>query len=58
MHPMGFTNECISKTSLSKNLPAPLFTKEGYSTSLQSASGGEVRRDFIINVFILMTPLV
>jgi hypothetical protein len=38
-----------------KNLPLPLFSKEGYITSLWQR---EVRRDFIINVFILMTLLV
>jgi len=38
-----------------KNLPLPLFSKEGYITSLWKR---EVRRDFIINVFILMTLLV
>jgi hypothetical protein len=38
-----------------KNLPLPLFGKEGYITSLWQR---EVRRDFIINVFILMTLLV
>jgi hypothetical protein len=49
----AFTKEFISKASLLKNLPSPLFSKEGYITSLWSASGGEVRRDFIINVFII-----
>jgi hypothetical protein len=38
-----------------KNLPLPLFSKEGYITFLWQR---EVRRDFIINVFILMTLLV
>jgi hypothetical protein len=38
-----------------KNLPFPLFSKEGYITSLWKR---EVMRDFIINVFILMTLLV
>jgi hypothetical protein len=47
--------EFISKASLLKNLPTPLFSKEGYITSLWQR---EVRRDFIINVFILMTLLV
>jgi hypothetical protein len=47
-----FTKEFISKASLLKNLPLPLFSKEGYITSLWQR---EVRRDFIINVFILMT---
>jgi hypothetical protein len=47
--------EFISKASLLKNLPLPLFSKEGYITSLWQR---EVRRDFIINVFILMTLLV
>jgi len=50
-----FTKEFISKASLLKNLPLPLFAKEGYISSLWQR---EVRRDFIINVFILMTVLV
>jgi len=50
-----FTKKCISKASLLKNLPLPLFAKEGYISSLWQR---EVRRDFIINVFILMTLLV
>jgi hypothetical protein len=50
-----FTKEFISKASLLKNLPTPLFSKEGYITSLWQR---EVRRDFMINVFILMTLLV
>jgi hypothetical protein len=50
-----FTKEFISKASLLKNLPLPLFSKEGHITSLWQR---EVRRDFIINVFILMTLLV
>jgi hypothetical protein len=49
------TKEFTSKASLLKNLPLPLFSKEGYFTSLWQR---EVRRDFIINVFILMTLLV
>jgi hypothetical protein len=49
------TKEFISKTSLLKNLPSPLFTKEGDDPSLWQR---EVRRDFIINVFILMTLLL
>ena len=49
------TKKCISKASLLKNLPSPLFSKEGYSSSLWQR---EDRRDFIINVFILMTVLV
>jgi len=38
-----------------KNLPSPLFAKEGYISSLWQREG---RRDFIINVFIIMTLLV
>jgi hypothetical protein len=38
-----------------KNLPTPLFSKEGYIPSLWQR---EVRRDFIINVLILMTLLI
>jgi hypothetical protein len=49
------TKEFINKASLSKNLPSPLFGKEGHITSLWQR---EVRRDLIINVFILMTLLV
>jgi hypothetical protein len=49
------TKEFISKTSLLKNLPSPLFAKEGDDSSLWQR---EVRRDFIINVFILMTLLL
>jgi hypothetical protein len=49
------TKELISKKSLLKNLPFPLFAKEGCISSLWQR---EVRRDFIINVFILMTVLV
>jgi len=50
-----FTKEFISKTSLLKNLPSPLFAKEGDDPSLWQR---EVRRDFIINVFILITLLL
>jgi hypothetical protein len=49
------TKECISKKSLSENLPLPLFAKEGFKPSLWQR---EVRRDFINIVFILMTLLV
>jgi hypothetical protein len=35
--------------------PCPSFPKEGNIISLWSASDGEVRMDFIINVFMLMT---
>jgi hypothetical protein len=45
----------MRKASLLKNLPFPLFAKEGYIPSLWQR---EVRRDFIISVFILMTGLV
>jgi hypothetical protein len=38
-----------------KNLPLPLFAKEGYYSSLWKR---EVRRDFITNVFIFMTLLI
>jgi len=38
-----------------KNLPLPLFSKEGYISFLWQR---EVRRYFIINVFILRTLLV
>jgi hypothetical protein len=37
------TKEGISKDSLLKNLPLPLFTKEGYYSSLWQR---EVRMDF------------
>ena len=49
------TKKCISKASLLKNLPSPLFSKEGYCSSLWQR---EDRRDFIINVFIFMNVLV
>jgi hypothetical protein len=49
------TKESIIKTSLLKNLPPPLFAKEGDNPSLWQK---EVRRDFIINVFMLMTLLL
>jgi hypothetical protein len=49
------TEELISKTPSLKNLPSPLFAKEGDDPSLWQR---EVRRDFIINVFILMTLLL
>jgi hypothetical protein len=49
------TKEFISKASLLKNLPLPLFAKEGYISSLCQR---EVRRDFLFNVFILMTVLL
>ncbi len=49
------TKEIISKASLLKNLPLPLFDKEGYISYLWQREG---RRDFIINVFILMALLV
>jgi hypothetical protein len=61
------TKEFISKASLLKNLPLPLFSKEGYITSLWQREFTRlwrrrrrpgVRRDFIINVFILMPLLV
>jgi hypothetical protein len=45
----------MGKASSSKNLPLPLFSKEGYIPSLWQR---EVRRDFIMNVFTLMTLLV
>jgi hypothetical protein len=51
----GLTKESISKASLLKNLPLPLFAKEGEFSSLLQR---EVRRDFIIHGFILMTLLV
>jgi hypothetical protein len=38
-----------------ENLPLPLFAKEGFISSLWQR---EVRRDFVIDVFILMTLLV
>jgi hypothetical protein len=44
----SFHWEFIRKESFLKNLPLPLFTKEGYSASLWQR---EVRRDFIINAF-------
>jgi hypothetical protein len=49
------TKEFIGKALLLRNLPLPLFSKEGDIASLWSASGGEVRWDFIINVFMLIT---
>jgi hypothetical protein len=52
------TKEFAGKASLLRNLPLPLFSKEGYITSLWSASGGEVRRDFIINVSIHTNDLI
>ncbi len=57
LHPTDLllTKEFISKASLLKNLPLPLFTKEGCIPSLWKR---EDRRDFIIDVFILMTVLV
>jgi len=45
----------MSKASLLKNLPLPLFAKEGFILSLWQR---EVRRDFVIDVFILVTLLV
>jgi hypothetical protein len=50
-----YIKKFISKASLLKNLSLPLFAKEGYYSSLWQR---EVRRDFIINVFILMILLV
>jgi hypothetical protein len=49
-----------------KNLPLPLFTKEGYTPlnplfiegNYSSLWQREVRRDFIINGFILINSLV
>jgi hypothetical protein len=52
---IGVTKEFINKALLLKNLPSPLFTKEGYISSLWQK---EVRRDFIINVFIFITLLI
>jgi hypothetical protein len=49
------TKEFISKASLLKNLPLPLFAKEGFIPSLWKR---EVRRDLVIDVFMLMTLLV
>jgi hypothetical protein len=43
-----------SKASLLKNLPMPLFAKEGFIFSLWQR---EVKRDFVINVFIINTNL-
>jgi hypothetical protein len=45
-HLLRNTKEFISKASLLKNLPLPLFSKEGYIISLWQR---EVMRDFIIN---------
>jgi hypothetical protein len=42
------TKEFISKASLLKNLPSPLFSKEGFIPSLWKR---EVRRDLVIDVF-------
>jgi hypothetical protein len=50
---IGVHKEFISKALLLKNLPLPLFAKEGFIPSLWSASGGEARRDFVIDVFYL-----
>jgi hypothetical protein len=51
--------ECVTKAFVSevllKNLPSPLFAKEGEIASLWQREG---RRDFIINVFILMIVLL
>jgi hypothetical protein len=45
----------ISDASLFKNLPFPLFAKEGFISSLWQR---EVRRDFVIDVFMFVTLLV
>jgi hypothetical protein len=50
-----YTKKCKSKATLLENLPLPLFTKEGNSPSLWKR---EIRRDFTINVFILIILLV
>jgi hypothetical protein len=52
---IGVTKEFINKAFLLKNLPSPLFAKEGYISSLWQR---EVRRDSIINVFIFITLLI
>jgi len=49
LHYLG-TKEFISKALLLKNLPLPLFAKEGFIPSLWQR---EVRRDFVIDVFHL-----
>ena len=51
----GVTKELIGKALLVKNLPLPLFAKEGFISSLWQR---EDRRDFVIDVFLLMTLLV
>jgi hypothetical protein len=50
------TKEFISKASLLKNLPLPLFTKE--SRKLSGFGKGRLGGILLINVFILMTILV
>ena len=42
---ISITNKCIGKMTPQKNLPSPLFAKEGQFPSLWQR---EVRRDFII----------
>ena len=48
-------NKVIGKLIHIKNLPSPLFAKEGHNTSLWQR---EDRRDFPVNVFMLLNFLV
>jgi len=48
------TKKCLSTASLLRNLPFPLFAKEGCITSLWQR---EARRDFMINVFMVVSVL-
>jgi len=44
-----------------KNLPSPLFVKEGHDTSLWQRpvpEWGEDRRDFSVNAFMLLNSLI
>jgi len=49
------TNKFIGKLTHFKNLPSPLFAKEGHDTSLWQREAG---RDFPFNVFMLLNSLV
>jgi hypothetical protein len=58
------TKKCLSTASLLRNLPFPLFAKEGCITSLFRTRADsprrrqrEARRDFMINVFMLVSVL-
>ena len=53
---MAGGSPCLLRVRASESRTS--LSKEGFIPYLWSASGGEVRRDFVIDVFILMLFLV